>query len=336
MPAWIMATWFSSALMSVRIVHNAQPSWTLVHTAAASWYVGLVEALDPNVERMSAIGRTCLFLLIALLLSASARSASPLRNDRWPAFSPDGKLIAFERSQDGAMDVFVSDIHGGEQRRLTHGPNSILSLAPAWLPSGQALIYTTSNRQGDYGSGSFYEIATSGGESQTIAPAGERGRSISPDGHSLLFLSKQWEVLKLDLQTGAVTTLTHPSTGTLDTEAMWSPDGTKIAFGCGYNDATKLGPICVMNADGSGRHIVSNWPGADEWPTWSPDGKQIAFQSDTDDFAHGQSLFAKQMVLRRTPLPRRPATISTKRQTGREMADGLRFRSKPRPVIGSR
>jgi Tol biopolymer transport system component len=232
--------------------------------------------------------RTCLFVVIALLLSAGSRSASPLRNDRWPAFSPNGKLIAFERSQDAAMDVFISDIYGGEQRRLTHGPNGTLSLAPAWFPSGQALIYTTSNRQGDYGSGSFYEIAASEGESRTIAPAGERGRSISPDGRSLLFLSKQWELLKLDLQTGAVITLTHPPIGTLDTEAMWSPDGTKIAFGCAYNDDTKLGAICVMNADGSGRHNVSNWPGANEWPTWSPDGKQIAFQSDTDDFAHGQ------------------------------------------------
>jgi Tol biopolymer transport system component len=234
------------------------------------------------------IARTYWFVLIALVLCASARSASPDRNDRWPAFSPDGKLIGFERSQDGTMDVFISDTHGGEQRRLTRGPNGILSLAPAWFPNGRALIYTTSNRQGDYGSGSFYKIAASGGESRIIAPAGERGRSISPDGRSLLFLSKQWEVLTLDLETGAVTQLTHPRAGTLDTEAMWSPDGTKIAFGCGYDDATKLGPICVMNADGSGRHVVSHWPGANEWPTWSPDGKQIAFQSDTDDFTHGQ------------------------------------------------
>jgi Tol biopolymer transport system component len=229
-----------------------------------------------------------LFVLAALLVCTNARSASSLRNDRWPAFSPNGALVAFQRSQSGAMNVFVSDSQGMGQRRLTDGSGGVLSMAPAWFPNGQTLVYTTTNRQGDYGSGSFYEMAASGGESRRIAPAGARGRSISPDGRSLLFLSKQWEVLKLDLRTGSVTTLTHPAAGTLDTEAMWSPDGTKIAFGCGYQDSTKLGPICIMNADGSEKHVISNWPGANEWPTWSPDGKQIAFQSDTDDFTRGQ------------------------------------------------
>jgi WD40-like Beta Propeller Repeat len=63
-----------------------------------------------------------------------------------------------------------------------------------------------------------------------------------------------------------------------DTDAAWSPDGSKIAFvrfregGAG---------IWVMNADGTGaRRITDGGPdidGTDLGPAWSPDGSRIAF-----------------------------------------------------------
>jgi len=52
----------------------------------------------------------------------------------------------------------------------------------------------------------------------------------------------------------------------------WSPDGRKLAFSCaGPTDG--MG-ICVINADGSGRHLVS--ARALDRPAWSPDGKLLA------------------------------------------------------------
>ena len=93
----------------------------------------------------------------------------------------------------------------------------------------------------------------------------------------------------------------------------WSPDGSRIAFGCNgeicvinadgsgldqlttnavarhpswSGDGTKLvfesardgnDEIYVMNADGSGQTNITNDPGSDREPAWSPDGTKIAF-----------------------------------------------------------
>ncbi|MEY2490841.1 MAG: hypothetical protein QOC70_2783 [Verrucomicrobiota bacterium] len=64
-----------------------------------------------------------------------------------------------------------------------------------------------------------------------------------------------------------------------DTEAAWSPDGTKIAFS---SDRDGNFEIYVMNADGSNVTRVTNNPASDGQPRWSPDGTKFVFYSDRD------------------------------------------------------
>ncbi len=69
-----------------------------------------------------------------------------------------------------------------------------------------------------------------------------------------------------------------------DYNAMWSADGTKIAF-----DSSRDGnfEIYKMNADGSSQIRLTddsiNGTGDDWSPNWSPDGTKIVFYSDRDD-----------------------------------------------------
>src|SRR5947209_5220564 len=62
----------------------------------------------------------------------------------------------------------------------------------------------------------------------------------------------------------------------LESDPVWSSDGTKIAFArCNIN--SRFGEIFVMNADGSDQRRLTQSAGYDLSPTWSPDGTKIAF-----------------------------------------------------------
>ncbi len=64
-----------------------------------------------------------------------------------------------------------------------------------------------------------------------------------------------------------------------DSDPVWSPDGTRIAF---ESHEDGYGEIVVMDADGANRQAVTNDRHHDEYPVWSPDGTQIAYTSNRD------------------------------------------------------
>jgi Tol biopolymer transport system component len=61
--------------------------------------------------------------------------------DSNPAWSPDGKWIAFTSRRDGNLEVYLVAAEGGEPRNLTNNPNEDSS--PAWSPDSKQLAFQT-------------------------------------------------------------------------------------------------------------------------------------------------------------------------------------------------
>jgi serine/threonine-protein kinase len=110
---------------------------------------------------------------------------------------------------------------------------------------------------------------------------------FSPDGRRLaLTVLKEgnFDVWVYDLERHVLTRLTFSED--TDTEQIWSPDGSELAFGS--NRGHKATTLFRKPSDGSGEEQVIAPTDVDVWPTsWSPDGKHIAFSASRKTFDVG-------------------------------------------------
>jgi dipeptidyl aminopeptidase/acylaminoacyl peptidase len=66
--------------------------------------------------------------------------AGPTIDDAAPAWSPDGRQIAFESARDGDKEIYVMNADGSGVRQVTQ--NTIHDEGPAWSPDGTKFVFT--------------------------------------------------------------------------------------------------------------------------------------------------------------------------------------------------
>lgn len=98
--------------------------------------------------------------------------------DSAPAYSPDGRRIAFESDADGDMEIYVMDADGGGVLQLTR--NAEHDEGPSWSPDGTRLAFT---RGPDNADGDIWTMAPDGSDQRRLTTAS--GRDESPDWQPL-------------------------------------------------------------------------------------------------------------------------------------------------------
>jgi Tol biopolymer transport system component len=100
-------------------------------------------------------------------------------NAGFPALSGDGKLLAYSLQKDGAQDLYIKQVAGGQPIRLTF--DGAGNASPDFSPDGNKIVFR-SQRDG----GGVYQIATFGGDTRLLARDGRNPR-YSPDGSRVAF-----------------------------------------------------------------------------------------------------------------------------------------------------
>jgi hypothetical protein len=212
--------------------------------------------------------------------------------DYSPAWSPDGRQIAFVRSVSApnfryAAEVFVMNADASDQRQLTQLGGFVHVLSrPAWSPGGTKLALVGPHL-GDYYS-QVYVMSADGSGPRPV------GRGVdpawSPDGSKLAFSSGGLHLMNPDGSGRTpITTPQNPAPLLVDYDwaPVWSPDGTRILFnrsvGCDWDDACESITIWTVNADGSNPSKLANIEAYGRL-AWSPDGKKILFSANGDLF----------------------------------------------------
>jgi len=187
-------------------------------------------------------------------------TVNPAR-DESPAWSPDGKKIAFVSNRNNVnkdhMQIWVIDADGKNPIRLTDG---LVDWGPDWSPDGTKIVY-------DALPAGITVIDADGKNKRVLKNQGGAHPSWSPDGKRIVYTFGQIYVMDADGRNSKK--LTH-DVG-FKRMPSWSHDGTRIAYLANHR-------IWVMDSNGKNEKRLTNI-NSDDHPTWSPDSESIAFHS---------------------------------------------------------
>jgi Tol biopolymer transport system component len=197
----------------------------------------------------------------------------------FPAFSPDGKRIAFI---DGIFDagrhgIAIMNADGSDHRRIWTGPTDLFSLT--WSHAGDLLAFAR---------GGYFRSAKVAIDIATIRPDGKDLKvlidgdsnngwlAFSPDDKHIVFRSGRSGSKNLYIARSDGSDIRRLTEGNwTDTMCRWSPTGEWIVFASNRDGDFHL---WLIKPDGTGLRKL--FGGArHNHPHFSPDGKWVVFAS---------------------------------------------------------
>lgn len=143
-------------------------------------------AWAPDGKRLAITGRGRDLTIVDLAGGAEQVIASVAGSAEWPAFSPDGKRIAFSSPRGGAHQVYVVDTEGGPPRAITNAAHP--ASHPTWSRGGRIAFECLCG----FGT-QIYSVLPDGTDSRALTSTLPRniGAQFSPDSWRLLFATNR-------------------------------------------------------------------------------------------------------------------------------------------------
>ena len=191
-----------------------------------------------------------------------------------PAFSPDGRDIAFSRFEAaGLWHIWLVPVEGGAPRQLTSG--AVPEIYPRFISDNSGLTYHTWTSGPDR----IWRVPRTGGTPSALTPdlkGDDDYGEMSPDGQFLAFARTEGESSRIwiaPVDGGPA----HRLIDTASTLPRWSPDGQWISFSPSRDHQAG---VFVIRADGTELRRLTE---IGSWPVWWPDGERIGYVASGPD-----------------------------------------------------
>jgi TolB protein len=190
-----------------------------------------------------------------------------------PAWSPDGRSLAYVSFEDRLPSVYVQFLQTGERRRVS--ARAGVNQAPAWSPDGKKLALTLSTRDGNL---DVYvmDLATQALTRITDDPGIDTEPQWSKDGQSIYFTSDRAggpQIYRVGIHSGdKPQRLTFQ--GSYNARPRLSPDESQLAFVTQEDGGYR---IATMDLRGHGEVQVLTKGHFDVSPSYAPNGAEIIY-----------------------------------------------------------
>jgi serine/threonine protein kinase len=225
------------------------------------------------------------FALRLYRLPVSAGTEQPVTDgpdaaqDVSPAFSPDGRWLAFLRWENGATyELWIVPQPRGKPKLLVTSPVPITTFA--WKSDSRTIVYGG----GAISTGELRQVTTDG--RRTLAPFALEGASdqitIARNGGRLAYVLQNLDanIWRVPLNRTHQDSPSPPeklfASVREEMDPAISPDGKSVAF---VSNRSGHWNLWIGNADGSGLRELAAQSFLPFHPAWSPDSREIAFEA---------------------------------------------------------
>lgn len=191
-----------------------------------------------------------------------------------PAWSPDGRSLAYVSYRGGSPDLYRAFIFEGRSAKLTPGGGT-QSFAPAFSPDGQRIAFA-SNKSGNM---DVWVAAADGSDARrvTSSPASDTAPCWSPTGQEIAFTSARSgspQIWVMDAEGLNVRRLT--TVGNYNDAPAWNPSRqwSEVAYTSRIEGGFE---VAVLDLGTRQVRQITEGRGSCEYPSWAPSGRHLVF-----------------------------------------------------------